>query len=137
MVDQWSVELLEFNFACRTFVYGRVALGLSRFVSAASIFMHEYLDPAVSAVQCAQYEEEFEIAANNATVLIGNLEPVFQSIHQPGLKLTLKKCHFAIRRKEFLGRTAPPERILPKLEKFTIFLVNSDSRNQKRHYSAT
>ena len=30
MADQWSVEVLAFNFACRTFAYKRLAKGLSR-----------------------------------------------------------------------------------------------------------
>ena len=49
MADQRSVEVLAFNFASRTFAYKRLAQGLSRFVSAFSSFIREYLDPVVKA----------------------------------------------------------------------------------------
>ena len=51
MADQRSVEMLAFNFASRTFAHKRLAQGLSRFVSAFSSFMREYLDPVVKADQ--------------------------------------------------------------------------------------
>ena len=41
MADQWSVEMLAFNFASRTFAYKRLAQGLSRSVSAFSSVMRE------------------------------------------------------------------------------------------------
>ena len=49
IADQRSVEMLAFNFASRTFAYKRLAQGLSRYVSAFSSFMREYLDPVVKA----------------------------------------------------------------------------------------
>ena len=49
--NQRSVEKLAFNFASRTFAYKRLAQGLSRFVSAFSIFMRDYLDPVVTSCQ--------------------------------------------------------------------------------------
>ena len=61
MADQWSVEMLAFNFASRIFVYKRLAQGLSRSVSAFSSFMREYLDPVVKADQCAQYVDDIGI----------------------------------------------------------------------------
>ena len=69
MADQRSVEMLAFNFDCRTFAYKRLAQGLSRYVSAFSSFMREYLDPVVEADQCAQYVVDIGIAANDATDL--------------------------------------------------------------------
>ena len=56
--------------------------------------MREYLDPVVKADQCAQYVDDFGIAANNATDLIPNIRAVFKCIRQPGLILTIEKCHF-------------------------------------------
>ena len=53
MADQQSIELLAFNFACRTFAYRRLAQGLSRSLSAFSSFIREYLDPVIKADQCA------------------------------------------------------------------------------------
>ena len=101
MADQRSVEMLAFNFACRTFAYKRLAQGLSRSVSAFSSFMREYLDPVVKADQCAQYVDDIGIAANNATDLTRNIRAVFKCICQAGLKLTIEKCHFGVRQLSF------------------------------------
>ena len=48
------MEMLAFNFACRTFAYRRLAQGLSRSVSVFSSSMREYLNPVVKADQCAK-----------------------------------------------------------------------------------
>ena len=126
MADQRSVEMLAFNFASRTFAYKRLAQGLSRSASAFSSFMREYLDPVVKTDECAQYVDDFGIAAINATDLTRNIRATFKCIRQAGLKLTLEKCHFGVRQVEFLGQTISPEGILKSL----------DSPNQKRHCSA-
>ena len=121
MADQRSVEMLAFNFASRTFAYKRLAQGLSRFVSAFSIFMREYLDPVVKADQCAQYVDDIGFAANNATDLTRNIQAVCKCIHQAGLKLTIEKCHFGVRQVEFLGRTISPKGISPQARKLQNF----------------
>ena len=122
MVDQRSVEMLAFNFASRTFAYKRLALGLSRSVSAFSSFMREYLDRVVKADQCPQYVDDIGIAANNATDLTRNIRAVFKCIGQAGLKLTIEKCLFGVRQVEFLGRTVSPEGISPQARKIQNFL---------------
>ena len=48
--------------------------------------MREYLDPVVTADQCAQYVDDFGIATNNATDLTRNIRVVFKCIRQAGLK---------------------------------------------------
>ena len=122
MADQRSVEMLAFNFASRTFAYKRLALVLSRSVSASSSFMREYLDPVVKADQCAQYVDDIGIAANNATDLTRNIRAVFKCTRQAGLKLTIEKCHFGVRQVEFLGRTISSEGVLPQSHKIQTFL---------------
>ena len=122
MADQRSVEMLAFNFASLTFAYKRLAKGLSRYVSAFSSFMREYLDPVVKADQCAQYVDDIAIAANNATDLTRNIRAVFKCIRQAGLKLTIEKCYFGVRQDEFLGRTISPEGISPQARKIQNFL---------------
>ena len=121
MADQRSVEMLAFKFASRTFAYRRLAQGLSRSVSAFSSFMREYLDPVVKADQCAQYVDDFGIAANNATDLTRNIRAVFKCIRQAGLKLTIEKCHFGNRQVEFQGRTISAEGVLPQSHKIQNF----------------
>ena len=122
MADQRSVKMLAFNFASRTFAYKRLAQGLSRSVSAFSSFMREYLDPVVTADQCAQYVDDIGIAANNAMDLTRNIRAVFKCIRQAGLKLTIEKCHFGVKQVEFLGRTISPEGISPQARKIQNFL---------------
>ena len=123
MADQRSVEMLAFNFASRIFAYKRLAQGLSRSVSAFSSFMREYLDPVVKADQCAQYVDDTGIAANNVTDLTRNIRAVFKCIRQAGLKLTIEKRHFGVRKVEFLGRTISPEGISPQARKIQNFLA--------------
>ena len=123
MADRRSVEMLAFNFASRAFAYKRLAQGLSRYVSAFSSFMREYLDPVVKADQCAQYVDDIGIAANNATDLTRNIRAVFKCIRQAGLKLTIEKCHFGFRQVEFLGRTISPEGSSPQARKIQNFLA--------------
>ena len=117
MADQRSVEMLAFNFASRTYAFKRLAQGLSRSVSAFSSFMREHLDPVVKTDQCAQYVDDNEIAANNATDITPNIRAVFKCIREAGLELTLEKCHFRVRQFEFLGRTFSPEGISPQARK--------------------
>ena len=69
MADQRSIEMLAFNFACRTIAYRRFAQGLSRALSAFSSFMREYLDKVIKADQCAQYVDDIGIDANDAEQL--------------------------------------------------------------------
>ena len=122
IADQRSVEMLAFNFASRTFAYRRLAQGLGRSVSVFSSFMREYLDPVVKADQCAQYVNDIGIAANNATDLTRNIRAVFKCIRKAGLKLTIEKCHFAVKQVEFLGRTISSEGVLPQSQKIQNFL---------------
>ena len=97
MVDQWSEEMLAFNFASGTFAYKRLAQGLSRYLSTFSNFMLEYLDPFVKADQCAQYVDDIGIPVNNPTNLTRNIRAVLKCIRLVGLKLTFEKCPFGVR----------------------------------------
>ena len=122
MADQRSAEMLAFNFASRTFAYKRLAQGLSRSVSAFSSFMRAYLDPVVKADHCAQYVDDFGIAANNATDLTRSIRAVFKCNRQAGLKLKIEKGHFGVRQVEFLGRTISSEGISLQTHKIQNFL---------------
>ena len=114
--------MLAFKFASKTFAYKRLAQGNTRSVSAFSSFIPENLDPVVKADQCAQYLDDIGIAAINATDLARNNRAVFKSIRPAGLKLTIEKCHFGVRRVEFLGLTISPDGISPQTRKNLKFL---------------
>ena len=118
MADQRSVEMLAFNFACRTFAYKRLAQGLSRSVSAFSSFMREYLDPVVKADQCAQYWNRSQQCYGSYPEQSGSL-PVHS---QRRIKLTIEKCHFGVRQVEFLVRTISSEGVSPQAHKIQNFL---------------
>ena len=117
MADQRSVEMLAFNFACKTFANKRLAQGLNRSVSASSSFICEYFDPVVEADQRAQYVDNNGIAANNATDCTWSIRAVFKGIRETGLKLKLEKCHFAVTHVKFLRRTIPAEGIAAQAQK--------------------
>ena len=122
MANQRSAKMLAFSFANGTFACERLAQGLSRSLSAFSIFLREYLDRVVRADQCAQYVDDFAIAANNATDLTRNIRAVFQWICQARLKVTIEKCHYGVRQFEFLGRTISYEGVSPQSHKIHCFL---------------
>ena len=98
MADQRSVKMLASNFASSNFALEKLSQGFSRSVSDYSSFVGEYLDPVVKADQCAQYVDDIGIAADNATDLTRNVRTVFKCFHPAGLKLAIKKCHFAVRK---------------------------------------
>ena len=124
IADQGSVEMLAFNFASRTFAYKRLAQGLSRFVSAFSGFISEYLDPVVKADQCAQYVDNIEIAANIAMDLTRNFRADFKCTRSAGLKLAIEKSHFGVRQVELLRRTISSGGISTQGRKIQTFLDN-------------
>ena len=122
MADQHSVDMPAFKFASRTFAYKTLAQGLSRYVSAFSTFMREYLYLVVKADQCAQYVDDIGIAANNATDVNWNIRAVFKCVRQARLKSTIEKCHFGVRQIEFLGRTFSSEGVSQQSHKIRNFL---------------
>ena len=122
MADQRSVQMLAYNFGSRTFAFKRLAQVLSRSVSVFSSFMRKYLDPVDKADQCAQYQDEIGIAANNATDFTPNIPVVFQCIRNARLKMTIEMCHFGVRQVEFLGRTSSSEGVSPQAHKIQNFL---------------
>ena len=119
--DAESIEMLAFNFASWTFVYKRLAQGLSRALSAFSTFKREYLDRVIKADQCAQYVDDIGVAATYANQLITNLRATFQCIREAGLKLSMHKCHFGATEIDFLGRKITPEGVKPQRERITNF----------------
>ena len=80
MADQRSVETIPINFSRRVFACKKLAQVLNRSVFAFSSFMCEYLDPVVKTDQCAQYVDDFGIAANNATYLLRKIRTIFKCI---------------------------------------------------------
>ena len=132
MADQWSGEMLPFNFASRSFANKRLTQGLSRSVSTFSRFMREYMDPVVKADQCAQYVDDIGIAANNAADINRNIRAVFQWIHQTGLKLTIETWHFGVRQVEIIGRTISSEGVSPQTHKIQNILEKLRLRKSKQ-----
>ena len=132
MVDQRSVGKLAFTFASSNFAYKRFAQDISRSLFAFSSSMAEYLDPIVKADQCAQYVDDIGIAAKNDTDLTWNLREVFKCILLAELKLKLEKCHFGLRKFEFLGRSISPQ--ARKVQKFLDKLRFPKSKKTLQRY---
>ena len=132
MADKRSIEMLDFNFASRTFAYRRLAQGLSRALSVFSRFLREYLDRVIKADRCAQYMDDIGIAANDADHLIKNLRASSECIREAGLKLAMYKCHFGATEIDFLGRTIIPEGVKPQNERNTNFLEKTKIPKSKK-----
>ena len=122
IADPRWVEKLAFNFAGRTFAYRRFAQSLSRYVSAFSSFLREYLDPVVKADQNDLYVDDIRIVPNEVTDLTCNIRAVFKCIRQARLKLAIEKCHFVVSQVEFLGITISSDGVSAqshKIHRFT------------------
>ena len=132
MADQRSIEMLAFNFASRTFAYLRLAQGLSRSLSAFSSFMREYLDKVIKADQCAQYVDEFGIAANDADHLIPNLRAKFKCIQEAGLKLTMQNVILVPRKLTSSAEQSPHKASNPKNRMFRTSLKKPNSQSRKK-----
>ena len=123
MADYQTTQILAFNFASRTFAYRRFEQGLSRSLSTFSSFMREYLDKAIKIVQCAQYVDDIDIAANDTKQLCANIRTVFECIRNAGLKPAMSKYNFGVKQVDFLGRTITPLGVTPQAEKVKNFVV--------------
>ena len=137
MADQQSIELLAYNFTSRKSAYRRLAQGLSRFLSAFSSFIREYLDPIIKADQCAQYFIDIGIAANTPKELINNLRAVLQCLRKSGFKLNMAKCHFGVQEVDFLGRTITTKGVAPQKQKIAKFLEMSNFQDPRKHSKDT
>ena len=137
MADEQPVELLEFNFASRTFAYRRLAQGFSRSLSAFSSFITQYFDPVIKADQCAQNVDNVGIAANTPEQLIKNLRAVLQCLRKAGLKLSMAKCHFGVQQIDFLGRTITTDGVAPQKQKLAKLLEKFKFPRSKKHFKDT
>ena len=72
------------------------------------------MDPVVKVDHCAQYVDDIGSAANNATDLSRNIRAVFKFIFQEELELKIEKCHFGVRKVEFIGGIISLEVISPE-----------------------
>ena len=71
-----------------------------------SSFIREYSNPVIAVDFCAQYVDDFEIAANNATDLTRTIGAVFECCRLARWKLPKRRHHFKVRQVEFSGRPA-------------------------------
>ena len=73
MADPLSVQLLAFNYACRTMAYQRLARGLNRSVTGFSAFVRNYLEPCLSANVFTQFMDDIGCGVESVEQLIPNL----------------------------------------------------------------
>ena len=137
MADQQSIEFLAFDFASRTFAYQRLPQKLSHYLSAFSSFIRKYVDPVIKADQCAQYVDDFGIAATTPQQLIKNLRAFSQCLRKAGLKVSWAKCHFWVQEVDFLGRTITTKRVAPEKQIIAKFLKKSNFHDPRKHFKDT
>ena len=120
MADEFSVQLLAFNFASRTFASNCLAQGLNKSVTGFSSFVKHYLDPCLTANLCTQFMDDIAAGVNNFDEMVPALRKNFDCLRESGLKLSPHKCEFRTKY-DYLGSTISPKRISPegaKLRKF-------------------
>ena len=118
--------------ASRTFAYRKLAHRLSWSLSVFPNFFREYFDPVIKADQCAQYDEDFGIAANNPQQLIEHLRRVFQCLRNAGIELKMAKFCFRVQEKDVLGRKISTQGVAPQKQKVAKTSEKSTFRNPKK-----
>ena len=121
MADDFSVQLLAFNFASRPFAFICLAQGLNKSVTGFSSFVKHYLDPCLAANVCTQFMDDIAAGMNNFDEMIPALRKIFDSLRESGLKLSAHKCEFGTTKIVYLFSTITPKGISPesaKIEKF-------------------
>ena len=111
MADDFSVQLLAFNFASRTFAYNCLAQGLNKSVTGFSSFFKHYLDPCLVANVCTQFMDDIAAGVNSFDEMIPALRKIFDCLRESGLKLSAHKCEFGTTKIDYLGSTITPEGI--------------------------
>ena len=124
MADELSVQLLAFNFGCRTFAFKRLAQGLSRSPTAFSSCVSKHLQSCIATDKCFVYFDDLGSGAEDGITLIKNLEHIFACVQKSGFKLSVEKCQFGIKKIKFSGHTITEHGISPNREKVENFLAN-------------
>ena len=77
MADDFSVQLLAFNFASRTYAYKCLAQGLNKSVTGFSSLIRHYLDPCLASANCTQFMEDIGNAVTNFDQLVPSLRIIY------------------------------------------------------------
>ena len=121
MADDFSVQLLAFNFAWRTFAYNCLTQGLNKSVTGFSSFVKHHLEPCV-AVNVYAFHGRYGCGVDNFDEMIPALRKFFDCLTESGLKLSAHKCEFGTTKIDYLGSTITPEGISPESAKIERFL---------------
>ena len=126
MADDFSVHLLAFNFASRTFAYNCLAQGLNKSVTGFSPFVKHYLDPCLAANVCTQFMDDIAAGVKKFDEMIPALRKIFDCLRESGLKHSPHKCDFGttklttwvvqLLRKEFHPKVQKLRDVWDKLE---------------------
>ena len=103
VLEEGSRDLTTFSDGVSLYRFKRLPFGLS---CAPAIFarkMAEVLAPIVKRGWVRNYLDDVIIMANTPEELLGRLRQVFDTMHQSGVKLNLKKCDLVKREVKFLG----------------------------------
>ena len=92
----------------------------------------QHFSKYASADQCAQYVDDFSIAAKDADHLIANLRATFKCIQEAGLKLTMHKSNFVATEIDYLGRTITPRDVKPQKQYVQNFLEKTKFPKSKK-----
>ena len=117
MADDFSIQLLAFNFASRTFAYNCLAQGLNKSVTGFSSFVKHFLDPCLAANLCTQFKDDIAAGLNNFDEMIPALRKNFDRLRESGLKPSAHKCEFGTTKNDYLGSKITPKGISPESAK--------------------
>ena len=119
----WQVEMSEeskqytaFTTHCGLYEYNRLPFGLKNGPSTFQRLMESVLG-SMNWRQCLVYLDDVIIFSRTFQEHLTDLQEVFQSLRDAGLKLKPSKCHFAKNEVKYLGHIVSAEGIAPCPEK--------------------
>ena len=109
MAEDFSVQLLAYNFASRTFAYNCLAQDFDKSVTGFSSLVKHYLDTCLANV-CTQFMDDIAAGVNIFDEMNPAVRKIFDSLRESDLKLSAHKCEFGTTKIDYLGSTITPKK---------------------------
>ena len=122
MADDFSVQLLAFKFASRTFPSNCLAGGLIKSVTVFRTFLKHYLDPCLAANVCTHVVDDIAAGVKNFDEMIPALRKKSDCRRESGSKLSAHKCKFGTIKIDYSGSTITPKGFSHESAKIENFL---------------
>ena len=109
MADDFSAQLLGFNFASRTFAYNCLVEGLNKSVTGFGTFVKHYLDRCLVANVCKHVVDDTAAGVKNFDEMIPALRKFSDCRRESGLKISAHRCKYWTTKIDYSGSRITPQ----------------------------